>query len=231
VGPQGYGPAARRGAQDRPTTVTIAAWVTWVLSALALLGFVLIAFVLLAARDEFLRQVQRDPNFQQLDVPTDQLVGGLWVVGAIALFWGFAAMVLAWFAYRRANWARITLVVSAAMTALFSLLTFPVGIVHILGSIAVIVLLFTGGANEWYARQGQGGFPGGFAPYGGSASQGYGGYPGQQQGQQPPGQYGQQGHYGQQGQQGQQGRPDQYGQSGEQGRGGRGKDEPPSNVW
>ena len=43
------------------------------------------------------------------------------------------AVVLAWFVFRRANWAHITLVVSAAMTVLFSLLGFPFGFLHTLG--------------------------------------------------------------------------------------------------
>jgi hypothetical protein len=211
-------------------TVTVAAWLTWALSAIALLGFVVIAFVLIAARDEFMRQLRADPNFEQLDAPTDQIVAALWLLGAIALIWGVVAMVLAWFAYRRANWARITLVVSAGMTALFSLVAFPVGLLHTLGSIAVVALLFTGGANEWYARRGGQGFPGSFQAYGSGAfgqpypgqpqpgPQQYGGQPGrpgQGYGEQPvqpgrPGQpYGEQpGHgYGEQ-----PGQPPQHGQ-------------------
>jgi hypothetical protein len=233
-------------------TVTVAAWLTWALSAIALLGFVVIAFVLVAARDEFMRQLRADPNFAQLDAPTDQIVAALWLLGAIALIWGVVAIVLAWFAYRRANWARITLVVSAGMTALFSLLAFPVGLLHTLGSIAVVALLFTGGANEWYARRGGQGFPGSFQAYGtGAFGQPYPGQPGQPgQPQSGPQQYGGQPDRPGQGYGGQPDRPGQgYGEqpgqrygdqqpperdpetgAGEQGRG-RGKDEPPSNVW
>jgi hypothetical protein len=187
--------------------------------------------------------LRADPNFEQLDAPTDQIVAALWLLGAIALIWGVVAMVLAWFAYRRANWARITLVVSAGMTALFSLVAFPVGLLHTLGSIAVVALLFTGGANEWYARRGGQGFPGSFQAYGSGAfgqqypgqpqpgPQQYGGQPGrpgQGYGEQPgqPPQHGQQA--GPSEQPGQQQEPEAG--APEQGRG-RGKDEPPSNVW
>ena len=160
----------------------MAAWITWVLSSLAVLFFVMIGLVMVAARDDFLRQLERDPNFRAFDLPTDQVVAALWVMGAIALFWGVSAIVLAWFAYRRANWARVTLVVSSAVTLLISLAAFPVGLLHTLGAGAVIALLFLGGANQWFARDssdGQG-FPGAFQPYG------------PQQGQQS--QQGQQGH-------------------------------------
>ncbi|HSE07669.1 MAG TPA: DUF308 domain-containing protein [Nocardioidaceae bacterium] len=196
----------------RPTTVTVAAWITWGLSALSILGFVLTGLVLGVARDEFINQLEQNPDFEQLDVPTDQVVAGLWVIGAIALFWGIAAIVLAWFAYRRANWARITLVVSSAMTVLFSILTFPVGLLHTLGAGAVVALLFMGGANEWYtgARSGGQAHPGPFQPYG-QSPQGQQPYGGQQA--QPP-----------QGQPPQQGRPEEPPRD-------RGKDEPPSNVW
>jgi hypothetical protein len=245
---------------ERPRTVTAAAWITWALSGLAILAFISIAFVLGVARDEFLRQVQQDQNFQQLDVPTDQLVAALWVVGAIALFWGVSAVVLAWFAYRRANWARIALVISAGFTALFSILAFPVGLLHTFGAAIVVALLFMGGANEWYAgRSGGGqGYPGPFQPYGGQQQYGgqqgqqqYGGQQGQQQypgppsepeygaqpgqqGQGQPGQPGPQQGQGQgQGQPGQQqypGLPPTHERPGDSGRG-RDKEEPPPNVW
>jgi hypothetical protein len=205
---------------QRPVTVTIAAWVTWVFAGLTILGFVLTAFAMVAAPDDMVRTMEQDPSMRDLNVTTDQIVAALWVVGAIALFWAVAAMVLAWFAYRRANWARITLVVSAGITALFSLLSLavtaaPILLMQALSSGAVIVLLFVGGANDWYARRaGAQGFPGPFQPYGQQP----------QQPQQPPQQYGgqQPPQYG--GQQGQPGRPEEPKRD-------RGKDEPPSNVW
>jgi hypothetical protein len=208
---------------ERPRTVTAAAWITWALSGLAILAFIVIAFVLGVARDEFLRQLERDQNFEQLDIPTDQVVAALWLLGAVALFWGASAMVLAWFAYKRANWARIGLVISAGFTALVSILTFPVGLLHTFGAATVVALLFMGGANEWYAgRSGGGqGHPGPFQPYGqpqqqyGQQGQQYGGQQGQQYGGQPGQQYG-----GQPGQQygGQPGQPGQQygGQPGQQ---------------
>lgn len=221
-------PQADRG--ERPTNVTIATWVTWALSALTLFGFVMIAFVLLVAREEFLSQIEQDPTFQEQlgEVDLELVIAALWVMVVVSLVWCLVAIVLAWFAFRGANWARIALVVSAGVAALFSILSFPVGLIHLVAAGAVIALLFTGGSNEWYAgRSGrQRGGPGPYPPYGSQYGQPYGQ---QQYGGPPP-----------QGQppQGQppQGRPPQ-GQAGEgEGRGpdqerGRGKDEPPPNVW
>ena len=55
----------------------------------------------------------------------------------------------------------VTLVVSAVMAALFSLLaiTSLFSVIWLVGAVAVIVLLFTGGANEWYAEQSRKGAP------------------------------------------------------------------------
>ena len=192
----------------RPITVTIAVWATWALSALTLVVFVMSAFALAAGGGDLVRQVEQDPAFRQQfeqqlrDITTDQILAGLWVFVAVAIFWSAASIVLAWFVFRRANWARITLVVSAAMTVLFSLLGFPFGFLHTLVAGAVIALLFTGGANPWFTRRPAAqGYPGPFLPYG--QPQQYGGQPGQpgqpQQPEEPPRD--------------------------------RGKDEPPSNVW
>ncbi len=187
----------------------------------------------------------------------DDVIVGLWVMTAFVLFWGPVAMVLAWFAYRRANWARITLVVSSAVVVLISVFMLPVSIVHTVGAGAVIALLFLGGANEWYSRKG-GGYPPypsypqqygqqyGQQPYGGPGT----GYGQQPYGQPPhPGQYGGQGETGRGQQQGQppygqqQGQPPHgqqqgqppHGQQGEQsgqyGQRPGDEKEPPKNVW
>jgi hypothetical protein len=240
----------------RPATVTAAAWVTWLVSGLTMGLFVITIIALVAARDEFVRRLEQEPEFQALDVTADEMLAVLWVIIAIALLWATIAMVLAWFAFRRANWARITLVVSAGMTALLSLFTLPFGLLHVLAAGAVMILLFVGGANDWFTARGSSGyppFPGGGSPYG-QAYQPYGqpgpyggqqGHPGQQgpYGGQPgqPGPYagqpGQSGPYGgrsgpypQPGQQGQQGgQPAQ--QPGQQGQQPGQQGQPPRNVW
>jgi len=150
--PQQYG-GQPHDPQKRPTTVTIAAWLTWGFSALTLLVFALMVLVMLAARDQLLDALQSDPNFASVDFSTDDLMAALWVVSAVALFWCAASIALAILAYNRLNWARITLVVSASVALLFSLAAFPFGLLHALAAGATIALLFTGGANEWYARK------------------------------------------------------------------------------
>lgn len=160
--PQQYG-GRPHDPQKRPTTVTIAAWLTWSFSALTLLAFAVMILVMLAARDQLLDSLESDPNFASVDLNTDDLMAALWVMSAVALFWCAASIALAILAYNRLNWARITLVVSASVALLFSLTAFPFGLVHALAAGATIALLFTGGANEWYSRKGN--LPGQYAGY------------------------------------------------------------------
>ena len=173
-GQPGYGQP--RDPEKRPTTVTIAAWLTWGFSALTLLAFGMVVLVMLAARDQLLDALESDPNFASLDLATDEVMAVLWVMSAVVLFWCAASIALAVLAYRRMNWARITLVVSASVALLFSLAAFPVGLLHALAAGATIALLFVGGANQWYSRKG--GTPGSYASYPGPAQ--YGGQPPQQ---------------------------------------------------
>ena len=168
----GY-PGQQQDPDKRPATVAIAAWLTWVFSGLTLLVFGLMLVAVLAARQEFLDAVRAEPQFQNHDISADDLVATLWVVAAIFMFWCLSAIVLAVLAYRRVNWARIMLVVSAALTALLALIAIGsvISALHLLVAGAVVVLLFTGGANPWYSRRG--GFLPGHPTY--PPSPGYGG--------------------------------------------------------
>ncbi|HET6697496.1 MAG TPA: hypothetical protein VFG88_00265 [Nocardioidaceae bacterium] len=205
TGPGGYPGHHAGGSSDpdrRPTTVTAAAWITWVLAGLTTLAFGLVMLVMLVARDEFVRAIESQPEFADAGFGSGQLLGWLWVAAVVVVLWCLAAIVLGVLAFRRQNWARITLVVSASVSALFSLvsITSVISAFTLIGSGLVIALLFTGGANDWYARRGYGA-AGGPGSTGGYPAQAYGysgqypaaqqpaQYPGAQQGGQYPGQY------------------------------------------
>jgi hypothetical protein len=72
------------------------------------------------------------------------------VFSAVAIFWCLAAIALAALAFRRVNAGRVGLVVSAAVAGLVGVLTL-VGLVHAVAAFTVLVLLYVGGANQWYA--------------------------------------------------------------------------------
>jgi len=156
--PQQYGYAGygQQESDKRPTTVTIAAWLTWIFAGLTALVYVLIVFMLLVAQEQLLNALEQEPSFQDMNIEPDTLIAVLWVMSAVLIFWCLVAIVLGILAFRRVNWARITLVVSAAVATLFSLAAFPFGLVNTLAAGATVVLLFVGGANQWYSRKGGG---------------------------------------------------------------------------
>ena len=199
--PPGYDPgrAAQQVGRDphkRPGTVTAACVITWLATFLVAALTGLIAIVLSADRTRFLREFQRQADVANVQVTQDQILGITWTMIGIGLFWCLAAALLAVAAFRRSRGGRIGLAISAAMTVLVSLLLILsfVSAVPLLLGVAVLVLLFTGGANDWYARRtpyatGPGGGPPGgqqYPPYGQEPYPPH--YPQQQYPSQPPGQ-------------------------------------------
>lgn len=157
-GQQGYGqPGPGQGYGDsdkRPATVTAAGVITLITAGLSLLLFVMALLAFLVARDAMLEQLEATSGLPEGINPSD-IIAVMVVVMVVLALWCLIAMVLAVFAMRRSNGARIGLVVSAALSALVSLLgiTSGVSLVSLLASIAVIVCLFVGGASDWFARR------------------------------------------------------------------------------
>lgn len=145
--------AAAPGPSRRPTGVTVAAVLTWIFSGVTALVYLLLLGVLLLDKEQVVGAVQDDARFQELGLTTDQLVALLWVVSAIVIFWCLAAMVLAVLVLKRQNWARIVLVVSAAMSAVLAVFALVAGVPTVLAAIATIILLFVGDANAWFAAR------------------------------------------------------------------------------
>jgi len=148
-GPPGYG---LRDPHRRPGTVLAAGIVTLVLSGITLLLAGMMLFGVVVASAEFIDGFTGEAGLDSAD--EDSLFVVIVVVLAVMVIWCSAAIVLAILTLRRVNWARITLVVSASVTVAVSLVAIGGGasVVTLLGGIAVIILLFTGGAGEWYRR-------------------------------------------------------------------------------
>jgi hypothetical protein len=157
--PPAYGQQPSRPVGRRPVTVTVAAVLTWLFAGLATAGYLAVVALLLADRTQLIDRVTTDPQFRGLNITGNELVAALWVMSAIIILWAVIAMVLAFLAFRGHNWARITLVVSSAVTFVACLAAFPFGLAHMIVAAAVIVLLFTGGANDWFARRTRATYP------------------------------------------------------------------------
>ena len=155
----GYGGPA---SDKRPGSVTGAAVITLIFSGLSLLLYAFILVALVVARDEVLDEITQEPGFEDTGISADSAFGAIVAVVCVLLVWCLIACILAVLVLRRSNAARITLVVSSAVTALFSLLAIGslVSAITLLAGVAVIVLLFVGGANEWFKGKGRQAIPG-----------------------------------------------------------------------
>jgi hypothetical protein len=152
----GYG-QPQRDPSKRPGTVTAAAIIALVSAGLSFVGFVILTVGLAVARQDFLDEMRKSQDFQDSGVSADSAYGAVIAVVIGFAVWCLIACVLAIFVMRRSNVARILLVISSAVTLVLSLLaiTSLVSGITLLAALATIVLLFVGGANEWFRAKGQ----------------------------------------------------------------------------
>jgi hypothetical protein len=141
--------------------VVAAVVLAWVFSALTLLVFGVLVVLMLTDQGRLLDVMRRDAAFTNTNQST--LLAVVWVFSAICIFWSLAAIVLAALTLRGHNWARILLAVSAGMSALFGVFAFPVGLLGTVAAVTTVILLFVGGANDWFSQRS--GWP--RPPYGG----------------------------------------------------------------
>lgn len=155
----GYGPAA--DPDRRPGTVLAGSLVAIVSSGITALICGLGIVGMLAARDDFLREVRRQSEFQDLGMNADDLFTGTMVLLVFIVVWSLVGCLLGALALRRSRVARVLLVISAGVVVLLSLVTIAslFSALWLLAGGATIVLMFVGGANDWYARRGSPSYP------------------------------------------------------------------------
>ncbi|HET7326501.1 MAG TPA: proline-rich domain-containing protein [Nocardioidaceae bacterium] len=172
--PPGYYGAPNPFAADphkRPGTVVGAMVMTWVgVVFLVLVGLGALAF---ASSDQVLDAFTAeldDPAFTAGDITVV-----LQVVGVALLVWGVIVGVVSVFAWRRAKWARYTLIAMGALYGLLQLVALLAGELAVIFSIAyvavVVVLLLVPRTGEWYAAKSA---PRGYGGPGGGYGGGYG---------------------------------------------------------
>ena len=147
------------GNDERPGTVTAAGWITLILSGLTALLFGFFTLAMIVAKDDIIDGDRPGSSLDAGCVPATSTprtpTASFLVVMLVFTAWCVIACVLAVFAMRRSNVSRILLVISATVAGLLSLLAIGsvVSALWLLACIAVVVLLFTGGAGDWYARR------------------------------------------------------------------------------
>ncbi|WP_067441296.1 hypothetical protein [Nocardioides jensenii] len=138
---------------DRPTEVLQACVVTWVMSALVVLGMGTVAVGLLVMPDVLTEIYESDSRFAESEISVDQLKVASVILAVMFSLWAIGAMVLAGFAYRGQNWARIVLIISASVAGLMSLalvISSPLLLVVAATCAATVLLLCRRRTVEWF---------------------------------------------------------------------------------
>jgi hypothetical protein len=136
-----------------PVTVKVACVLTWVFSGVVSLMYAGVLVVLAADQDRMVDYIVKAPEWQRANLDQDLLVPVLWVACLMFLAWSLGACVLAWFTWRRHNWARWMLAVSAGVALVAALFAFPVGLLHQLAAALTIAGLFSAAARSWFTPQ------------------------------------------------------------------------------
>jgi hypothetical protein len=154
--PQGYYGAGGPFAPDpnrRPGAVVGALVMTWIgVAFMVLIGLVCLAF---AGSQELVEAFSTELRDQGITVAELTLL--LRVVGGVLLVWGLIVGTVSVFAWRRANWARIALIVMAALYGVLQLLALLAGELSVVVTIAyvavIMVLLLLPPVRGWYASR------------------------------------------------------------------------------
>lgn len=156
---QGYGQGGygqHDGGMTRPGGVTAAGYIAIALTSLAALFWFGLGITALVAPDSVIDSDWFQAGMEGANYTTTELRDGIVTLGVMMIIIGLLTLlglIPAIAALRGSNAGRIILVVLAALTILagvFFIGLYGSGLLWIAGSIAVIVLLFVGGANRWF---------------------------------------------------------------------------------
>jgi hypothetical protein len=142
----------------RPTEVTRACVITWVLSGLIGLGWLLIA--VWGAVDTSLvnDMFEQESRFQESGLSVNEVRAALVITSVLLTIWSLIAAGLAIFVHRGHDWARVLLIISAAGAGLISLLMVIAAPPMILVPVAAgytIFALTRPASNEWFRARAQ----------------------------------------------------------------------------
>lgn len=151
-------PAHRPDVVRRPGALLAACILTWVFSALTVVGMSLMALVVAAEGEQIFAEVRKqEPDLvSSSGITEQQFVASFLVIAAGLVLWGMVALVLAVLAFAGHGWARIALAVSGVCGALLALvmaLSAP-PLVVIAGALGVGTwLLLRPEVVGWYRRR------------------------------------------------------------------------------
>ena len=157
--PAGAGPTTPVTAAPvgtRPATVLRACLLTWIFTGLVIIGLVASAVALAVSPDLMLDEVHREnPDIAAQGVSDDMLLVATYLMIAGLVVWSLAAAGLAVLVFRRVDWARIVLIVSAAVCAVFCLIGAALGAFvlafPLLASIFTVAMLVRPDTRVWFS--------------------------------------------------------------------------------
>jgi hypothetical protein len=136
-----------------PGQVKMACILTWVFSGVVALLYLAALVALVVDRQPIVDRVVSSPTWRDAGLADDMLLPMLWLGVLLFLAWSLGAIVLAWFAWRRHNWARYLLAASAVVTLLVGAVAFPVAVPHQIACALAAGALFAPRSRAWYAGQ------------------------------------------------------------------------------
>lgn len=136
-----------------PSGVRLACLATWVFAGVAALAHVAFMVFLVANPSAPVDYLVSQPSWQQFQVPRETVLPAMWVYAVGMVGWSLAACGLAFFTWRRHDWARWLLATSASVAFLVALTAFPIGMLHQLACAFTVGGLFNATSRAWFARQ------------------------------------------------------------------------------
>jgi hypothetical protein len=140
--------------------VKLACILTWIFSGIVALTYLGAMAVLLLSPETVTDPILESEAWRDAAIDRDLLLPVLWVGSLMFLGWAVGAMVLAWFTWRRHEWARWVLVASAACALLAGIVAFPAGVAHQLAAAATMWGLLSAPARNWFSGGRRPGPPG-----------------------------------------------------------------------
>lgn len=153
---QAHQVAPRPASAGRPREVVQACAFTWAMCGTAVLGLLMVLAGFALSPDLVKEVYESDSRFAESDISLTALRTAAIVLSIVLALWSAAAMVVAWFAFTGANWARIVLIVSASVAAAFSLATVlssPPLLVVTGVAVFTVVLLTRPASVAWYVEK------------------------------------------------------------------------------
>jgi hypothetical protein len=147
--------AVRTSSSQRPLAVVWACVLTWVFCGLTAAGMAIAATAIAVRPEQMFAEMHRqNPELAAQGVSDHLLATATYVMTGLIVLWCLGAAVLAVLVFRRVDWARIVLIVSASVCAALCLLGTAIGafllLFPLVAAVVTIALLVRPDTRPWF---------------------------------------------------------------------------------